>query len=284
MNTPNTKAELSKTKITPAAGVGLLLGFYRRRQTLSQAELAAKVDVTASSIATFESGQRLPSEDLLRKIADVLAISPFAFHQLEVLSRGSVRFPADDWILPEDVASGTPIFLRDLESETIVQADTPISEMWIVTARPLALSGGMNTMLRDRIRDTKTTFVYFIDSGGGASSFRTLWEVLSNDAELQKAKITRDMIWQRLICVLSPASLCLQHFAICNPGQFGQEFGRIIVYSDGKPIGYTFMDRQHVTRAYNLLQESLARCKSNPGNAVDTEYGRFELVDPSKSV
>src|ERR1019366_374621 len=123
MNTPNTKAELSKTKITPAAGVGLLLGFYRRRQTLSQAELAAKVDVTASSIATFESGQRLPSEDLLRKIAYVLAISPFAFHQLEVLSRGSVRFPADDWILPEDVASGTPIFLRDLESETIVQAD-----------------------------------------------------------------------------------------------------------------------------------------------------------------
>lgn len=275
----------ARVKITPASAVGLLLGLYRRRKELSQAELASKVSTTAGSIATFESGQRLPQEELLEKLGRALELSPFALHQLDILAKSASHsiYPADDWVLPQDVFSGTPVFLRDLESESRVQADAQIDEMWIVTARPLALAGDMNRMLRDRIAGTKTTFVYFIDSSGGESAFRALWDVLSNDSVLLEAGITREVILQRLTCVLSPSTLCLQHFAICNPGQFNREFGRIIVYSDGKPIGYTFMDKQHVTRAYNLLQEAFERCKSNRGRTVDTENGRFKLVDPLSS-
>jgi transcriptional regulator with XRE-family HTH domain len=272
-----------ESKSKSMSAVGTLLGFYRRRKNLSQAELAAKVESTASTIATFESGQRLPSEKLLDDIGRALEISQFAVHQLDTLAKGAGRdtHPVDDWILPEDVITGTPVFLRDLESESIFQAEANIDEMWIVTARPLALAGEMNRMLRDRIKDTETRFVYFIDSGGGESAFRALWDVLSNDTKMQEAGKTRDDILSRLTCVLSPSTLCLQHFAICNPGKFNRTFGRIIVYSAGLPIGYTFMDSQHVTRAYNLLQEAFERCKSNRGRPVDTDNGRFKLVDPS---
>ncbi len=47
----------------------------REMRALSQAELAAKAKLPASSIAHFEGGNRKPSFDNLRKLSDALAVT-----------------------------------------------------------------------------------------------------------------------------------------------------------------------------------------------------------------
>jgi hypothetical protein len=230
----------------------------------------------------FESGQRLPNEATLHQLASALTLDKFAEHQLQVLadypSRSSL--PGDEWFLPEDVLCGTPIFLRDLRREAEIQKTASISEMWIVTARPLALSAPMYGMLKERVL-AKASFVYFIDTAEGESSFRSLWGELSRDPELKEKEVSEKDIAARVRCVLSPPSICLQHFGICNPGRFAEMFGRLIVYAKGFPIGYMAMDPDQVKRAYHLLDPVLRDCTALPNQDVAREYGKFRLILPN---
>ena len=260
--------------------VGVLLGFYRRRKRWSQAKLAANVSVTASTIAAFESAQRRPSPQVAEEISKALEVDPSGQTQLDLLIRYAKpsSSPKGMWLLPEDVLSGTPLFVRSLAREGDLQDKADISSMWIVTRKPLALEGVMHEVLKNRLlrtRDDKgAEFVYFIDSRVGEKPIRLLWNRLSEGDEGRKR-----VVCERLQFVLAPASLCLQHFGIANPGRPEKMFGRLILYADGLPVGFVGMDPQRVSDAYEVLFYAYERCKDKKGEFIPTSDGEFKLVN-----
>jgi transcriptional regulator with XRE-family HTH domain len=253
------------------------LGFYRRikRVSQTQADVAKDAELTPSALGMFEAGQRLPSPKVIDKLAEALGLDPFQTQQLQLISTYSREGPiiGEQWFVPEDVLMGTPIFLRNVRQEAAAQRKAKISEMWIVTSRPLALEGKMYEGLRDRLLHEETTFVYFIDSTSGESPIRDLRRRLNADAPAQGARLK-----EKLHCVLVPESLCLYHYGICNPGQLARMFGRLIVYASGIPLGFLSMDSQQVSRAYQLLAPIYRRLQLEP--EITTDYGKFRKVFP----
>jgi len=225
----------------------------------------------------YESAQRLPSTDALAKISTALGLDAFQKGQLQVVAGYSNRAnsPGHEWLVPDDVLHGVPIFLRKLEKESEFQRDADISEMWIVANKPIALDGKMYEMLRKRLSQDKTKFVYFIGGRSGEESFRALWDHLCSDIPRLKT-----VIREKLQCVLAPASLCLYHFGICNPGQQSRMFGRAIMYQNGLPVGFYAMDILQVGRAYELLELAYDLCTRNEGKKMTTDYGAFQLITP----
>ena len=72
----------------PAQQIGRRLKAARQRAHVSQAELAARLDVTQTAISYWEAGRRLPGVDDLMKIADFLD-APL----IDLLPRDSERRP-----------------------------------------------------------------------------------------------------------------------------------------------------------------------------------------------
>jgi transcriptional regulator with XRE-family HTH domain len=255
--------------------VGALLGFYRRikRDSHTQAAVANKAGLTASALGMFEAGRRLPSPEAIDKLATVLSLDAFQRQQLQFISTYSRQGPiiGEQWFVPEDVLTGTPIFLRNVRREAEAQRMASISEMWVVTTRPLALEGETYEVLKTRLLKEETKFVYFIDSAAGESPFHDLWRRLNVDAPGQSLVLKK-----KLQCVLVPSSLCLYHYGICNPGQLARMFGRLIVYASGIPVGYLSMDSQQVSRAYHLLAPIYQRL--NMEQEITTDYGKFRQV------
>ena len=262
----------------PRLAVGALLGFYRRIRHKSQEQLAEKAGIKASALAMFESGQRLPTSESLDKIARALGLDVFQQRQLEFMSTYSGQKSAfgEQWFMPEDVLAGTPVFLRSLQREAEFQRNASLSEIWIVTSRPLAIEGEMYEVLKERLENEQTKFIYFLDTTAGESPFRALWSRLIADRPKLK-----DTVPEKLRCVLTPTSFCLYHYAICNPGQLARMFGRLVVYAAGIPVGLLSMDSQHVSRAYDLLFPIYELCRSKPDEPAKTEYGEFRLLQPA---
>ena len=50
------------------------LKYYRLMKSLSKKELANKVEVTPMAISNYESGNRIPEMDIMKKIAEVLDV------------------------------------------------------------------------------------------------------------------------------------------------------------------------------------------------------------------
>jgi len=266
--------------------VGALLGFYRRIKGFSQEKLAesakriSQTSVTASTVAMAESGRRLPSLDAILALSNALKLDRFQKRQLELLVEYPRRAskPRDEWFLPDDVLTGIPLFLRNVGKESVFQRELEMSEMWIVTDRPLALDGEMRGMLKKRLLSDKTVFVYFLDSTVGEGTFQAFWSGLCRESPRHRHTIT-----ERLKCVLTPPGLCLHHYGIGNPGAKREDmFGRSVIYSGGLPVGFAPMDSQQVTRAYRLLELPYQRCKAAPGKDVQDESGVFRLVKPQR--
>ena len=282
----NTPRQTATPEVRPAAvavnqarlAVGSLLGFYRRIRHKSQQQIAASAGLPTSAVAMFEAGQRLPSAEAIEKIARALGMDVFQQQQLQFISTYSGHASAigEQWFMPDDVLNGTPVFLRNVHHEAEFQRRSSISEMWIVTSRPLALQGEMYEMLKQRLLSDETNFVYFLDSAAGESPFHALWSRLAVDAPGLNKKIM-----DKLRCVLTPRSFCLFHYGICNPGQLARMFGRLIIYAGGLPVGFLSMDSQQVSRAYDLLSPIYERCKSKPNEPITTEYGDFRFLQPS---
>jgi hypothetical protein len=223
----------------------------------------------------FESGNRLPSPESIEKLARAIGLDDFQRQQLQLISTYSRQGPiiGEQWFVPEDVLLGTPIFVRDVHREAETQIKASISEMWIVASRPLATDGAMYDVLKRRLIEEDTSFVYFIDSTVGESPFENLWRRLNSEVPECAERFP-----DKLKCVLVPASLCLWHFAICNPGKLARMFGRMIVYASGIPLGFASMDTEQVSRAYHLLAPINQRLRLE--QEVKTEYGVFRRVSP----
>ncbi|MDF9824497.1 transcriptional regulator with XRE-family HTH domain [Breznakia sp. PF5-3] len=58
--------------------IGTKIRNQRMKNKLSQKDLALKVGISEPSIRNYELGNRIPSRDILEKIADALNISVFA--------------------------------------------------------------------------------------------------------------------------------------------------------------------------------------------------------------
>lgn len=52
------------------------LRHYRKRQALSQADLAIRAGVTRSTIISAETGQASPRPSTIRRLAEALGVSP----------------------------------------------------------------------------------------------------------------------------------------------------------------------------------------------------------------
>ena len=63
-----TKEELSKY-------IGKQIKFYRKKQNLSQIDLAEKLGIDRVSVTRYESGARRVNQDMLFKLSDILHIS-----------------------------------------------------------------------------------------------------------------------------------------------------------------------------------------------------------------
>jgi len=263
------------TKNESAAAVGALLGFCRRLDGRSQMNLSEDASLNQSEVALYESGKRLPSKDALSEIAKALDLEAFLTKQLQLVAGYPNRAdaPGHEWIVPEDVLQGIPIFLRRLDREYELQRKADISEMWVVTMKPLALSGKMYEMLRERLQQEKTKFVYFVGSDAGEQSFQSLWRDLCSDSPK-----LRTTILKKLECILAPESICLNHFGICNPGQQSRMFGRAIMYQNGLPVGFYGMDSIQLGRAYEILDPTYRECVRNVGKSVQTKFGTFRMI------
>jgi transcriptional regulator with XRE-family HTH domain len=255
--------------------IGALLGFYRRIKRMSQVAIAEAAGLKASSLGMFEAAQRLPGPQAIDHLATALDLDGFQRQQLQLIGTySSGRGPTigEPWIIPEDVLHGTPVFLRDVHREADAQRKASISEMWIVTNRPLALGGELYELLKRRLLVEKTSYVYFIDSATGELPFKDLWSRLLSDTPL-----LRKILPEKLKCVLVPATLCVCHYGICNPGKL-ETFGRHIIYASGIPVGFLSMDSEQVSRAYRLLAPIYQRIQKE--RKLITEYGTFQQIRP----
>jgi len=223
----------------------------------------------------YESGQRLPSTEALRAICSALGLSAFQTQQLRSVATDLRETPktGEQWFIADDVLEGTPIFLRSFNKESEFQIQAKISEMWIVTAQPLASDGEMFEVLKQRLLQEKTKFIYFLDRDAGEAPYRSMCSRL-----LAEAPVLRDSLSVRLKCILSPRSICFFHFAICNPGDHDM-YGRMIMYSNGIPIGFISADSPQILRSYNLLRQIYQLCNGQEGKDIGTEYGVFRLLE-----
>ncbi len=267
----------NSTRHDAAFAVGSVLGFYRRLDGRSQVALANDAALHPSEVALYESGQRLPSQATLDKIAEQLSLDAFQARQLKLVAGYPNRAEAagHEWIMPEDILRGLPIFLRRLEREAELQREADISEMWVVAMRPLALEGVIYEILKTRLLHDKTKFVYFVGSEAGEQMFQTLWRRLYTDSPKRAAKTLG-----KLECILSPEILFLNHFTIANPGQQSRMFGRAIMYQNTLPVGFYPMDPVFVDRASNILQSVYRECVRNVGKDVKLKFGTFRMVRP----
>lgn len=52
-----------------------MLSYYRKRDNLSQRELAKKIGVSPSTIGMYESGKRFPTHEIEEALADIFNVS-----------------------------------------------------------------------------------------------------------------------------------------------------------------------------------------------------------------
>ena len=70
--------------------LGQRISILRRRAGLSQAELARRLQISASAMGMYEQGRREPSVDTLVAIAEQLQVST------DFLMTGKIRTPQED--------------------------------------------------------------------------------------------------------------------------------------------------------------------------------------------
>ena len=56
--------------------IGERMREYRRSIKMTQADFASRLGVTGAAVSAYETGNRLPSYEVLVKIANILGVSP----------------------------------------------------------------------------------------------------------------------------------------------------------------------------------------------------------------
>src|SRR5208282_1869512 len=173
---------------------GALLAFYRHLREASREQISADAHISVSLIGMIENGTRLATHEALEKMAQALRLTTYQRLQLNAIAGYSAQLPeTPGWeVRADDVITGIPLFLRNMEVESQFQERLDIEEVWIVTRRPLALGEPILSMLRSKLLNTEATYVYFVDSRTGEHDFRMLWGRLDLESKTrwsEKCKI-----------------------------------------------------------------------------------------------
>jgi len=96
--------------------LGQLIRERRRAMSLTQRDLAARVDVWASHIAYIENGRRRPSLALLKGLADTLGLDE---RKLLFLSHPEAKWLLNDHDSPAPAQTATESWLRFLNNRRL---------------------------------------------------------------------------------------------------------------------------------------------------------------------
>jgi transcriptional regulator with XRE-family HTH domain len=71
---------------------------YRKKRRFSQMKLAEALDTSTSYIGEIEINSRVPSMDMVERIAKALNVEPFRLFVDDVVRNGGESPPADDYL------------------------------------------------------------------------------------------------------------------------------------------------------------------------------------------
>jgi transcriptional regulator with XRE-family HTH domain len=251
--------------------VGALLAFYRRVRGKSREDLFRKVSISNALLSRIESGERLPTHEVLDRLCEQLELTPFESFQLRAIAGYERKYNESPESAPLacDVLRGGPLFLRTAEDEREFFLKSDFPQVWIVSPSPLVLDPKffdmLKAMLLDKQKRSKYKYVWFLDKKTGADDAAILHERLNSDQQLRK----KGIVWSQLIeieFVLCPSSLCIAspRLAIYNPREEGntQMFGRAFYVSGGRPVGLYALDDEFVKHLASFLREMYDGCKN----------------------
>lgn len=75
-----------------------MLAYYRKRDNLSQRELAKKIGVSASTIGMYESGKRFPEREIEEALADLFNVSLNALRGIDEETNVSLSISEEELI------------------------------------------------------------------------------------------------------------------------------------------------------------------------------------------
>jgi len=269
---------------------GCLLTLYRRLREVSRDDLAGASGISVSLLGMIENGARLPSQEVLERLAKNLHLSAYEHLQLHALAGYSAQLSeARSWeVGPDDLIQGVPLFLRNMQLESNFQLTVDFEEAWIIAARPLALNEPVLNMLKRKLLETNATYTYFVDARFGENDFATLWSRLdlASDPIWKEKRRNKKKGREPLAFVLSPPALCASthSLALFNPrSETRSRFGRAVYYSDGRPIGVYPLDLVLFDQLVSLLTEAYVDCEKHPEQPFPKDPslgGTFRLLKP----
>jgi len=135
-----------------------MLKYYRKREGLSQAELAKVLDLSPSTISMYEVGEREPSFEIEEKIADYFNVNLNTLRGRD--SENKDIYSMYDLLLTEtrtlpilgEVACGEPILTNE-EVEYVTLKDVPEQADFILIAKG-------DSMKNSRIYDGDYVFIH----------------------------------------------------------------------------------------------------------------------------
>ena len=129
-----------------------MLKYYRMKEGLSQAELALKLGLAASTISMYEVGQREPDFETEEKIADYFNVDLNTLRGFSAENTSIFNVIRRTLPVLGEVACGEPIFTNE-EREYVTLEDTPDNADFILIAKG-------DSMVNARINDGDYVFIH----------------------------------------------------------------------------------------------------------------------------